>query len=71
MSQAIFIAVIFLLKLLIPTNLTSRMVQIPILVAFALISFAIYLSVCYFNGCLTSVCDINKIKDKIINKFKR
>lgn len=54
-SWLIFILVIVILKLIIPTNLDNRLIQIPILAIFGLISFGIYIFINYKNGNLTHV----------------
>ncbi len=66
-SWIIFIISIILLKLLIPTNLDGRLVQIPILIAYGLISFSIYLFISYKNGNLQKVFG-NRV-NKLVNKF--
>ena len=68
-SWIIFIITIVLLKLIIPTNLSSRLFQIPILTAFGIISFAIYIFTSYKNGNLQKVFG-NKI-NKLVNILKR
>lgn len=70
-SWGIFIISILVLKLFIPINLSSRIIQIPILILFGVVSFGIYFYISYLNGNLTSVCDIKKIKDKILKKIKK
>lgn len=49
-SWTVFIISIELLKLIIPTTLKGRFIQIPILTAYGLISFGIYLYISYKNG---------------------
>lgn len=71
LSYLIFIVSILLLKQIIPTNLTNRIIQIPILILFGLISFGIYFVINYYNGILKDVIDIERFKNKIIKKFKR
>ena len=68
-SWIIFIITIVLLKLIIPTNLSSRLLQIPILSLFGIISFSIYILISYKNGNLQKVFG-NKV-NKIVNKFKK
>jgi len=46
----LFIITIELLKFIIPTNLESRILQIPILMVFGLISFLVYFYLNYKNG---------------------
>jgi len=65
-SWLIFIISILLLKLIIPTTLSSRIIQIPILCLFGLLSFSIYLFINYKNGNLKEVFG-NKF-DNIIKK---
>lgn len=68
LSWLIFIITILLLKLVIPTTLENRILQIPILCVFAIISFGIYIIINYKNGNLKKVFG-NKI-DKIFKKLK-
>lgn len=66
-SWLAFIIVICLMKLIIPTNLTSRLTQIPILIIFGIISFGIYIFINYKNGNLKVVFG-SKI-DKLFKKL--
>ena len=50
-----FIVVIVILKQIIPTNLESRLIQIPILAIYGIISFLIYFYINYKNGNLKIV----------------
>lgn len=61
MSWLVFEILIILLKLVIPTNLDGRLIQIPILLVFGVVSFGVYIVMNYFNGNLTNLFDI-KIK---------
>ncbi len=54
-STAIFIIIIQILKIFIPTNLTARLIQIPILAVYGVISFGIYFLILYLNGTLGEV----------------
>lgn len=63
-SWSVFILVIVILKLFIPTNLSGRFIQIPILMIFGLISFGIYMVMNYYNGNLTSLFNIRKRSNK-------
>lgn len=63
-SWSAFILVIVILKLFIPTNLTGRLIQIPILMIFGLISFGIYMIMNYYNGNLRSLFNIRKRSNK-------
>lgn len=63
-SWVVFEIVIVLLKLVIPTNLSGRLIQIPILMIFGIVSFGIYLVMNYFNGNLTNLFDIKKRSKK-------
>ena len=64
MSWLVFEIVIVLLKLVVPTNLDGRLIQIPILLLFGILSFGIYGIINYFNGNLKSLFDIKKGKKK-------
>lgn len=48
-SWLIFAGVITLLKLIVPTNLDGRLIQIPIIALYGLISFTIYIYINYKN----------------------
>lgn len=61
-SWTAFIIVITMLKFIIPTDLTSRLVQIPILSVFGIISFGIYAIINYYNGNLTAIFNIRRKK---------
>lgn len=61
-SWLIFEVVIVLLKLIVPTNLDSRLIQIPILMLFGVVSFGIYGFINYKTGNLTSLFDIKRRK---------
>lgn len=63
-SWIVFEIVIILLKLFVPTDLDSRLIQIPILLLFGLLSFGIYLLIHYFNGNLKTLFNIKKGKKK-------
>lgn len=65
-SWIIFIISIELLKLIIPTNLDNRIIQIPILTAYGIISFMIYLFINYKNENLKLV-----FGSKLHNKLKK
>ncbi len=66
-SWIIFIVVIGIMKLIIPTDLSSRLEQIPILCVYAFISFGIYIFVNYRNGNLKMVFG-NRV-DKFFQKI--
>lgn len=59
-SWTAFIIVIYALKLIVPTTLHGRLVQIPVLALFGIISFGIYAVINYFNGNLTAIFDIRR-----------
>lgn len=63
-SWVVFELVIVLLRFVVPTNLNGRLIQIPILLIFGLVSFGIYLVMNYFNGNLTNLFDIKKRSKK-------
>ena len=58
----VFEIVILLLKLVIPTNLGGRLIQIPILLLFGVVSFGIYFVMHYFNGNLKILFNLKKGK---------
>ena len=65
LSWTIFIAIIELLKLIVPTNLEGRMIQIPILMIYGVLSFLVYFYLNYKNGNIRMVFGTtlnNKIK---------
>ena len=57
------------MKLVIPVDLESRLVQIPILAVYGIVSFLVYFYVNYKNGNLVSVFG-NRIDD-LFKKFIR
>ncbi len=59
-SWLVFEVVITLLKLVVPTNLDGRLIQIPILLLFGVLSFGIYFVIHYFNGNLKTLFNIKK-----------
>ena len=70
LSWFIFIITIILLKQFIPTNLENRLLQIPILIIYGLISFAIYIYINDTSGNIKEVFGINT--SNIIKKiFKK
>ena len=58
-SWLVFEIIIIVLKLVIPTNLDSRLIQIPILMLYGIVSFGIYFVIHYFNGNLKTLFNIN------------
>lgn len=63
-SWLIFEIVIVLLKLFVPTTLDSRLIQIPILLLFGVVSFGIYFVIHYFNGNLKVLFNVKKGRKK-------
>lgn len=63
-SWLVFEVSIVLLKLIIPTNLDGRLIQIPILLLFGIVSFGLYFVVHYFSGNLKTLFNINLKKGK-------
>lgn len=61
-SWTALIVSITLLKLVVPTNLDGRLIQIPTLALFGFVSFGIYGLINYFNGNLTAIFDIRRKK---------
>lgn len=59
-SWLVFEVVITLLKLVVPTNLDGRLIQIPILLLFGVLSFGIYFVIHYFNGNLKTLFNLKK-----------
>lgn len=59
-SWLVFEATVLLLKLIIPTNLEGRLIQIPILLGIGLISFGIYGLINYKNGNLKNLIEIRR-----------
>ena len=51
----LFVLSIVLLKNIIPTNLNGRFIQIPIIFAYAIVSFGIYIGINYINGNLKAL----------------
>ena len=61
-SWTALIVSITILKMFIPINLEGRLIQIPILGLFGLISFGIYGVINYFNGNLTAIFNLRRKK---------
>ena len=61
-SWLIFEVSIVLLKLVVPTTLDGRLIQIPILILFGVVSFGIYGVINYFNGNLTNIFELRRHK---------
>ena len=61
-SWLVFEISIVLLKLVVPTNLDNRLIQIPILALFGVVSFGIYILLNYKMGNLTNLLDIKRRK---------
>ena len=57
-----FEVTIVLLKLVVPTNLDARLIQIPILCLFGVVSFGIYILANYKMGNLTNLFDLKRRK---------
>lgn len=66
-SWIVFVVVILLLKLFIPVDLDSRLIQIPILCVYGLVSFLIYFYINYKNGNLRKV--FGSRLDKVLKKY--
>ncbi len=69
LSYVMFIGGILLLMVFIPTDLSNRLLQIPIILVFGIVSFGIYIFINNKNGNLKEVLGIDL--KKIINKLKR
>ena len=65
-SWFIFIIIILLLKLFIPINLDNRLLQIPILTIYGIVSFLIYIFINYKNNIIKEI-----LGDSINNKIKK
>ena len=68
-SWLIFIFSIIILKIVVPTDLEGRFIQIPILCLFGIVSFSIYFIISYKNGNLERV--FGKRLIKIIDRFRK
>lgn len=64
LSWIVFMVVIILLKQIIPYNLEGRLIQIPILIIYGLISFGVYIIINYYNGNLNILNELKKGKIK-------
>ena len=65
LATSIFVLVILGLKLIIPINLTGRIIQIPILLIYGLLSFGVYFGINYYMGNLSNLLDRrNKFEDR-------
>ena len=63
-TTAVFTIVILLLKLIIPTNLEGRLIQIPVLAVFGIISFGIYFGLNYYLDNLKNIFEFKKGRKK-------
>ena len=72
-SWLVFVLVIVVLKQFIPTNLDNRLLQIPILVVFGLISFVVYIYMSDKIGNVELVfgINVNDLIKKLLKKIKR
>ena len=61
-SWLVFEITIVLLKLVVPTDLSARLIQIPVLAIFGIISFGIYVLINYKFGNLTNLFDLKRRK---------
>ena len=61
-SWLVFEVVIVLLKLVVPTNLDGRLIQIPILGLFGIVSFGIYILINYKLGNLSNIFEFRRKK---------
>ncbi len=61
-SYIIFTLVLIIMKQFIPIDLNGRLIQIPILLLYGVVSFGIYIVINYFNGNLKNIFDIRRIK---------
>ena len=66
-SWIVFVLVILLLKQFVPVDLESRLIQIPILALYGIVSFFVYFYINYKNGNLKSVFG-DKL-DKILKRY--
>ena len=66
-SWIVFVVVILLLKLFIPVNLESRLIQVPILFVYGIVSFLVYFYINYKNGNLKIV--FGSKLDKVLKKY--
>ena len=63
-SLIIFVISIIVLKWIIPTDLSGRLIQIPILLVYGIVSFGIYFVINYLNGNLSNLFDFKKGRRK-------
>lgn len=61
-SWVVFVLSIILLKTFVPTSLNGRLIQIPILTLFCLVSFGVYFVIHYFNGNLKKLFNLGRFK---------
>lgn len=66
-SWICFVLVILLLKQFIPVNLESRLIQIPILIVYGIVSFLVYFYINYKNGNLKLV--FGSKLDNVLKKY--
>lgn len=70
-SWTIFIISILLLKQILPTNLSERLIQIPILAIYGIISFSIYIFINYKNKNLQEVFGNDFFNKKIFKLIRK
>jgi len=66
-SWVVFVGVILLMKQIIPIDLESRLIQIPILGIYGVVSFLVYFYINYKNGNLNEV--FGSKLDKVVKKY--
>ena len=63
-SIMVFVISIILMRFIIPTNLSGRIIQIPILLVYGVVSFGIYFGLNYLNGNLGALFNIKRGRKK-------
>lgn len=63
-SIMVFVISIILMRFIIPTNLSGRIIQIPILLVYGVASFGIYFGLNYLNGNLGALFNIKRGRKK-------
>lgn len=61
-SWSMFILVIYMMKMIIPTALQGRLIQIPVLLGFGIVGFGIYAVINYLNGNLNDIFNLRRRK---------
>ena len=63
-SWIAFVLVILGLKIIIPLDVTGRLIQIPVIAIYGIVSFGVYALINYFNGNIKELFDLKRGRKK-------